>query len=264
MDFDIHIQQFMTYMKEEKKTAENTILSYERDLNKLKKFFQQQNIEKPDMVTITNLNSYILHLEKQRLAPSTISRNIASIKSFYQFLIHTGKVSKDVSEELRAPRVEKKQSHYLRKQDMDWLFEQIHSQQFKAMRDEAILRLMYDTGIRVSELSGLKTEDVNLTMGYIFCKEMQEKVLPINNETSQALQAYIMEYERMQREKQKEVSAYLFSNQNGGKLTRQGIWKMLKSYESKLHLNVELTPDLIHHSYVVNQGSLGYLSLQLK
>ena len=79
MDFDIHIQQFMTYMKEEKKTAENTILSYERDLNKLKKFFQQQNIEKPDMVTITNLNSYILHLEKQRLAPSTISRNLASI-----------------------------------------------------------------------------------------------------------------------------------------------------------------------------------------
>lgn len=262
MDFDIHIQQLMTYMKQEKKTAENTILSYERDLIKLKKFFQQQNIEKPDMVTITNLNSYILYLEKQKLAPSTISRNIASIKSFYQFLVHTGGINKDVSEELRAPKVERKPSQYLRKQEMDWLFEQIHSQQLKAMRDEAILRLMYDTGIRVSELSGLKTEDVNLTMGYIVCRDVKEKVLPINNETIQALQEYIVEYQKCQLEKEKEVSEYLFSNQNGGKLTRQGIWKMLKSYETKLHLKVELTPDLIHHSYVVNQGSLGYLSLQ--
>ena len=144
---------------------------------------------------------------------------------------------------------------------MDWLFEQIHSEQLKAMRDEAILRLMYDTGIRVSELSGLKAEDVNFTVGYIVCRDVKEKILPISNETIQALQEYVRAYQKAQLEKEKEVSEYLFSNQNGGKLTRQGIWKMLKSYENKLHLKVELTPDLIHHSYLVNQESSKYLSI---
>lgn len=248
---EIEIPKFILYLENVKKTSKNTRASYERDLHKLQNFLQSQSVENISAVTVTNLNSYILYLEKQKFAPSTISRNIAAIKSFYQYLIKNGKVTSDISETLKPPKVEKKAPGILSRDEMRQLLEQPSLENGKGIRDKAILELMYATGIRVSELISLKLSDVNLVLGYINChEESKERVVPFHGEAGKALEAYI-NTSREQLLKGKETE-YLFVNCSGGSLSRQGIWKIMKSYAKKAGIESEITPHTIRHSFAVH------------
>ena len=156
------IQKFIQYMREVRKTSENTIVSYERDLKKLSQYFAGQGIQTADQVTITGLNSYILFLEKQGRKPATVSRSIASLKAFFHYLMREGFVRENVAEELKAPKVEKKVPAVLSVEETVRLLEQAKGNSPKELRDRAMLELLYATGIRVSELISLKLSDINL------------------------------------------------------------------------------------------------------
>ena len=158
------IESFMSYLHNIKKMSENTRLSYQRDLRKLQSFLKDLEIYDVASVSQTNLNSYVLYLEKQHLAPATISRNIAAIKAFYHFLFKERMVEEDISDGLKAPKIEKKLPDTLTIEEVDRLLEKPSGDSPKERRDKAMLELLYATGIRVSELISLTLSDINLKM----------------------------------------------------------------------------------------------------
>lgn len=250
------IQEFIAYLKDVKKTSANTAVSYERDLKKLNKYFQEQGISSVDQITGTSLNSYILYLEKQGLKPATISRGIASIKAFFHFLQQQGYISQDAAEDLKAPKVEKKIPSVLTTAETVKLLDQTKGSTPKELRDSAMLELLYATGIRVSELISLKIEDVNLQMEYITCRDAsKERIVPFGAVAKNALGTYLAKGRPGLVSDEK--SPYLFTNCSGQAMSRQGFWKLVKSYGRKAGITAELTPHTLRHSFAVHLVSNG-------
>lgn len=242
------IQKFIQYMKEVRKTSENTTVSYERDLKKLNQYFAEQGIGQVDKVTATGLNSYILFLERQGRKPATISRNVASLKAFFHYLQKEGYMKQNIAEELKAPKVEKRAPAILSKEETTRLLEQAKGGSPKEMRDRVMMELMYSTGIRVSELISLKLSDVNLQMEYLTCKDnSKERTVPFGAVAKQALEIYLQKgRSALLSEKD---SVYLFTNCSGDAMSRQGFWKLIKAYGKKAGITGELTPHVLCHSF---------------
>ena len=250
------IQKFIVYLKEVKKTSENTTLSYERDLKKFNKYFMEQGISKVTQITTTGLNSYVLYLEKQGIKPATISRGIASLKAFFHFLHKEGYINQDVAEELKAPRVEKKMPVVLTQEETLRLLNQTKGDSPKEMRDRAMLELLYATGIRVTELISLKIEDVNLQMEYITCRDAsKERIVPFGSVAKEALREYLAAGRPDL--VADETSDYLFTNCSGHAMSRQGFWKLVKYYGKKAGITTELTPHTLRHSFAMHLVSNG-------
>ena len=168
---ETEIRQFMEYLAQEKHASKNTQMSYRRDLSQMWEYLREQGITDPAKVTKTLLNSYILYLEKQGKATTTISRMLAAIKAFFHFEFCQGKIRKDPAQLLKAPKVEKKAPTILGVEEVVNLLNQPDGGSPKELRDKAMLELLYATGIRVSELIGLKLEDMNLPIGFITCRD---------------------------------------------------------------------------------------------
>ncbi len=248
---EVEIQKFIQYLHEEKHTSINTEVSYQRDLLKLEGYIREQSISALTRVNTTNLNSYMLYLEKNGSAPSSISRNIASIKAFYSYLWRNGVIEKDPAENLKAPKLEKKFPDILTVEEVDLLLKQPGGKNAKELRDKAMLELLYATGIRVSELIGLKLSDVNFQLGYIHCViHEKERIIPYGRQAKEALEAYVMKA-RMQLLKGAE-SEMLFVNCSGKPMSRQGFWKLIKLYGSKAGIQKEITPHTLRHSFAAH------------
>lgn len=250
------IQKFIVYLKEVKKTSENTVLSYERDLKKFNKYCMEQGVSSVNQITVTGLNSYVLYLKKQGLKPATISRGIASLKAFFHFLQKEGYVNQDVAEDLKAPKVEKKMPSVLTQEETVRLLNQAKGDSPKELRDSAMLELLYATGIRVSELISLKLEDVNLKMEYITCRDgSKERIVPFGTVAKEKLQLYLAE--GRPELITDDASDYLFTNCSGHAMSRQGFWKLVKCYGKKAGITTELTPHTLRHSFAMHLVSNG-------
>ena len=244
------IEEFMDYIQEVKKVSRNTLVSYRRDLKKMTDFLESEGIYQLEKVTATSLNSYVLFLEKKGMASSSISRNIASMHTFFQYAFRKGLLKEDPSELLKAPRIEKKAPSVLTVGEVKRLLEQPAGNSPKELRDRAMLELLYATGIRVSELVSLKIGDVNLKRGYLTCTEGDRKrMLPFGNAAREALKRYL-EYGRP--ELAVESSEMLFTNCSGEPMSRQGFWKLVKYYGNKAGLQCELTPHTLRHSFAAH------------
>lgn len=248
---EMEIQGFIQYLRNEKHASFNTEVSYQRDLRKLAAYIEEQDIPAMSRVNATNLNSYMLYLEKKGSAPSSISRNIASIKAFYTYLWRQGMIEKDPSENLKAPRLEKKFPDILTIEEVDLLLRQPEGKNVKEIRDKAMLELLYATGIRVSELISLKLSDMNFQLGYIHCViHDKDRVIPFGKQAKAALENY-MNRARGQLLKGEE-SEMLFVNCSGKPMSRQGFWKLIKLYGSKAGIRKEITPHTLRHSFAVH------------
>ena len=245
------INRFITYLKEVKKTSKNTEVSYRRDLLQMAAFLENQGIEAAEKVTRTSLNSYILYLENEGKAATTISRSLASIKSFFTYEWKEGKVKKDPSEFLKAPKVEKKAPVILTVDEVSRLLLQPSADTPKELRDKAMLELLYATGIRVSELIHLNKGDVNLSIGYITCKDgPKERMIPFGKVAKAALASYMERgREAMLRGKESEL---LFLNCSGNPMSRQGFWKIIKLYGDKAGIQADITPHTLRHSFAAH------------
>ena len=248
---EYEIKEFISYLHNEKKTTENTELSYRRDLMKLCMFLEEQGVTEVGKVTATNLNSYMLYLEKKKFAPATISRNIASIKAFYHFLYKGKLVDEDVAESLKPPKLEKKLPEIMTMHEVARLLEQPDEKKVKGIRDKAMLELLYATGIRVSELISLKLSDVNLQMCFIICRDVgKERVIPFGSKARSALLQYV---EQARGELVVDTdSDILFVNCSGQPMSRQGFWKLIKFYAKKAGIVADITPHTLRHSFAAH------------
>lgn len=250
------IQNFIQYLHQVKKTSENTEVSYARDLKKMNQYLMAQGIHDVSEVTSTSLNSYVLFLEKEGRKPATISRSIASMKAFYHYMEKEHKVSEDPSEQLRAPRIEKKMPTILTQEEVTRLLEQPGGASPKELRDTAMLELLYATGIRVSELISLKVLDVNLAMEYLTCSDShKERIIPFGSIAKKALSRYLeLGRPKLVGDEQEE---WLFTNCSGQQMSRQGFWKLIKSYGKKAGIEAEITPHMLRHSFAAHMVGNG-------
>lgn len=246
-----YIEGFITYLHNVKKMSQNTELSYRRDLKKVVEYLKEQDITDIKKVTSANLISYVQYMEKSNFSAATISRNIASLKAFYHYLVKDGVVSIDAAEDLHAPKIEKKLPEILSMEEVVRLLEQPSGDSSKEVRDRAMLELLYATGIRVSELITLKTEDVNINMSYITCRDSnKERVIPFGNEAKKALTRYLGETREAMISDPS--SPYLFANCSGQPMSRQGFWKLIKFYAKKAGINADITPHTLRHSFAAH------------
>lgn len=250
------IQNFISYMCRVRQISKNTELSYERDLRKMGDYLREQGIEKAEDITSTNLNSYILHLEKEGKKPSTISRSIASMKAFFAYLEKEGIVHENIAVQLKAPKIEKKMPAILSKDETIRLLEQPSGTTPKELRDKAMLELLYATGIRVSELITLRLEDVNIPMEYITCKDAhKERIIPFGTIAREVIENYL-DLGRPNLVKDEDCDL-LFTNCSGAPMSRQGFWKIMKYYGKKAGITSEITPHTLRHSFAAHLVSNG-------
>lgn len=245
------IDGFVEYLHKEKGMSKNTEVSYKRDLLQMASYLKEQGIETAGKVTKTSLNSYLLFLEKEGKATTTISRVTASMKAFFHYEFREGRIKKDPSEMLKAPKVEKKPPVILTVDEVNSLLSQPSSETPKEIRDKAMLELLYATGIRVSELIHLQVSDVNLAVGFITCRDgMKERMIPFGRVTKQALITYMEEAREALLKGTS--SQWLFTNCNGKEMSRQGFWKIIKHYGEQAGIQADITPHTLRHSFAAH------------
>lgn len=249
-----HIDNYINFLTVVKRSSQNTIASYKRDLIKLCIYFEGRGQVAIADVNATDLSSYVMDLKSQGMSLATISRNIASIKSFFMYLFKQGVVTEDCTEQLKPPKIEKKAPDTLTIEEINMLLEQPSKATPKEIRDKAMLELLYATGMRVSELISLKIDDVNLAMSYIICRDSsKERVIPIEQVARAALESYINGVRQIMCE----GSDYLFTNLKGQPMSRQGFWKLIKAYAVKAGIDKDITPHMIRHSFASHLVSNG-------
>lgn len=251
---ETQIENYINYLNSVKHASANTVASYRRDLKKLCAYFAEKGCSDIRDISSTDLNSYVLDMENKGMSTATISRSIASIKSFFLFLLKNGDIKEDCADALKPPKIEKKAPETLTIEEINRLLEQPSKLTPKEIRDKAMLELLYATGMRVSELINLKVTDVNLTMNYILCRDVgKERVIPIENVAKVALENYM----KSVRENICNGSMYFFTNMKGQPMTRQGFWKLIKSYAVKAGIEKDITPHMIRHSFASHLVSNG-------
>lgn len=246
-----YINQFLLYVKDIKKATSNTQLSFKRDLTKMAGYFESQGIYDVKKINDTQMNSYMLYLEKNNFASATISRYVSSIKTFFDYLMKERIIEKEPTYMLKAPKVIKKAPDILSIEQVDRLLSQPDSSKPKGIRDKAMLELLYATGIRVSELINLKTGSINLQMGFITCSDHdKERIIPFGRPAKQALLEYI-KVARVHFVKDDNNDIF-FTNCSGSSMSRQGFWKIIKAYGSKAGIEDEITPHTLRHSFAAH------------
>lgn len=245
------LNKFIEYLEQIKKSSRNTVLSYKRDLEKFSSFLNSHGINDLNKVNETTLNSYILLLEREHFAASTISRNIAALKAFFEFLNRYEGRSFNPALKLKAPKIEKRAPEVLTVDEVTRLLEQPAGRNNKELRDKAMLELMYATGIRVSELVSLTIDDVNVQAGYIRCAERgKERIIPIGSVARISMRQYLKQARPAMLSDGN--SHILFTNCSGQPMSRQGFWKILKQYASRAGIETDITPHTLRHSFAAH------------
>ena len=244
------IKLFLEFLQNEKKLSDNTLQSYKRDIIQYQNYLEENDINYAK-VSKEDIKTYLNYLKQIGKKPSTISRNLASIRSFYQFLIRNKKIKNDPTEDVQSPKLEKRVPSVLTAQEVELLLEQPKDVDLKGTRDKAMLEFAYATGMRVTEIINLNIEDVNLAEEYVVCKVgSKQRNIPLGSLSLKALKEYIDEARPIliRNEKQKA----LFVNVNGQRLTRQGFWKIVKYYKEQAHITKDITPHVLRHSFATH------------
>lgn len=245
------VDRFEQYLREVKQASENTVQSYRRDLMQMITYLEEKGIREAAKVTKTSLHGYILHMEEQGKAATTISRMMAAIKAFFNYECMQARIRRNPAESLHAPKVEKKAPVILSVDQVSALLAQPSGQTPKEIRDKAMLALLYATGIRVSELIGIQMEDINMNIGFLVCRDGErERTIPFGRSAKAALEEYL-EHARNELLRGK-GSDYFFVNCTGGAMSRQGFWKIIKYYGEKAGIEEDITPHTLRHSFAAH------------
>lgn len=247
---DKQIKLFLSFLQKDKKLSDNTLQSYRRDILQYQKYIETNEIDFLN-ATEEDIKKYLKELKKIGKKTSTISRNLASIRSFYQFLVKTKKVKVDPTINVQSPKIEKRVPSVLTSDEVELLLEQPKDVDLKGTRDKAMLEFAYATGMKVTEIIDLNIEDVNYEEGTVTCgNKRKTRTIPLGGIAEKALKEYTEETRPILLKDDKNNA--LFVNMNGSRLTRQGFWKIVKYYKEKAHIDKEITPHVLRHSFATH------------
>ena len=244
------VKLFLEFLQNDKKASDNTLQSYRRDIVYYSKYLESNNLNYAK-IKEEDIKEYLEHLQSIGKKPSTISRCLASIRSFYQFLVRNKKVKTDPTVHIQSPKIEKRTPSVLTAEEVELLLEQPKDIDLKGTRDKAMLEFAYATGMRVTEIISLDVKDVKLDEGYVVCHSgSKQRNIPLGTLSLKALKEYIEEARPVLIRDEK-VEA-LFVNVNGQRLTRQGFWKIVKYYKEQAHITKDITPHVLRHSFATH------------
>ncbi len=244
------IKLFLEFLQKDKKLSDNTLQSYKRDITQYESYINEENLQYLK-VTKEDIKNYLENLKNIGKKTSTISRNLASIRSFYQYLVRTKKIKEDPTEGIQSPKVEKRVPNVLTSKEVELLLEQPKAVDLKGIRDKAMLEFAYATGMRVTEIINLNIDDLNLKEGYVSCNNAsKQRNIPLGAISINALKEYIKKARPYLIKSEDEKS--LFVNINGKRLTRQGFWKIVKFYKEQAHIDKDITPHVLRHSFATH------------
>ena len=245
------IQAYENYLSKVKHASANTIASYMRDIRQFSQWLNAaEGIDVIDASQV-NIAEYLRHLELDGRSGATISRCLASLKNFYLYLVSSGFLEKTPVTDIRVDRGEKKLPQILSGREIELLLAQPVCVDAKGYRDKAMLEVMYATGMRVTELIRLDVDDVNLEMGIIKCDGTKKsRAIPLYPMALRALTIYLREVRDSMIADPDETA--LFVNVGGARMSRQGFWKILKHYQETAHIEKEITPHTLRHSFAVH------------
>lgn len=244
------IKLFLEFLENDKKLSQNTLQSYKRDIMQYQDYIDKNGLNY-SKVDYADIDQYFESLKELNKKTSTISRNLATIRSFYQFLLKNKKIKKDPTIGVQSPKVEKKVPSILTSKEVELLLEQPKDIDLKGIRDKAMLEFAYATGMRVTEIISLNISDVNLAQSFVTCNSgIKRRTIPLGSICQKALKEYI-EKARPILIKDDSVDS-LFVNINGKRLTRQGFWKIVKFYKEQAHITKDITPHVLRHSFATH------------
>jgi len=258
------VREFETYLIEEKKMSANTVEAYKRDVNSFRKFTEERGLTRAEDAANAEVVAWLMRMKQEGKARATVNRKLASIRTWFQYLMAEGVVKLNPALEIKSPKIERKEITYLSMEEVDKLMS-MPDGTAKGIRDRAMLELMYATGIRASELIALEIDDVNVRMGFVTCngENMKARIIPIGRIGRKAMEEYLYGV-RDEILKMHPEERTLFVNYIGKPITRQGLWKILKEYGEKAELSQSLTPQVLRNSFAVHmlQNGADLKSLQ--
>ena len=244
------VKLFLDFLKDDKKLSDNTLQWYRRDIEQYEKYVSDNKINYLK-VTEETILEYMEFLREENKKESTISRSLASIRSFYQYLIRVKKIKKDPTMTIESPKINKRTPNILTSKEVELLLDQPKDVDLKGTRDKAMLEFAYATGMRVTEMISLDIDDVKLDEGYVVCRgRSKSRNIPLGSMSLKALKEYIDDARPyLIRDESEEA---LFVNVNGTRLTRQGFWKIVKYYKEQAHIEKDITPHVLRHSFATH------------
>ena len=246
-----HIEQFTYFMEVERGVSANTIQSYTKDLEKFAEYARKKG-KNVSIVTRDVIVDFLMCLKDKGLSPSTISRNLACLKTFWKFLVAEQIVSENVAGIVEMPRTWKTIPDVLNREEVEKLLEAPPGKGWMGIRDRAILELMYASGLRVSEVGDLKKTSVNIEAGFVKClgKGGKERIVPLGKAAEKALVKYLGK--SRVKLSAKTGDDHLFLSKLGRKISRQSLWKMIKKYAKKAGIKKDITPHTLRHSFATH------------
>ena len=244
------IKLFLDFLQNSKKLSDNTLQSYRRDINQYREYIEKSKI---DYLQVENsdIKSYLNGLKEIGKKTSTISRNLATIRSFYQYLVRTKKVKEDPTVGVQSPKIEKRVPSILTSEEVELLLDQPKDVDLKGTRDKAMLEFAYATGMKVTEIIDLNIDDVDLKENTVTCKSGRKtRTIPLGALAEDALKEYIEEARPILIKSEEDKA--LFVNMNGSRLTRQGFWKIVKYYKEQANIEKDITPHVLRHSFATH------------
>lgn len=256
----VELQTFLDYLRNEKKTAANTVEAYRRDLEAFSAFLQNRGIYALTNGSNTDVVAYMMELKSSGKSKATVSRKLSSLRSFYKFMQKQNLIKENPTEDIRAPRIEKRELVYLTIEEVEQLL-MTPDNSIKGIRDRAMLEVLYATGIRVSEIIELKLSDVNLRMGFITLngEHGRARIVPMGTIARKTLDRYILESRSALLKGKDDCNpeGILFVNYMGEPFSRQGFWKILKQYGRQAGLEDRITPHILRTSFAVHMVQNG-------
>ncbi len=251
---------FIIYLKEEKKSSDNTCEAYMRDIKAFGEFLQRRGIVALEKAGSNDVAAYMMELKNSGKSKATINRKLSSIRTYYKFLIKKGMMKENPTEDIKSPRIERRELDYLTIEEVETLL-LAPDESIKGIRDRAILEVFYATGIRVSEIIELRLKDINLRMGFLTLNGAhgRARIVPMGSMARRALDHYILSSRPalMKDGTPDDPESVLFVNYLGEAFSRQGFWKLMKQYGRQVGLEDRLTPHILRTSFAVHMVQNG-------
>ncbi|WP_029233326.1 tyrosine-type recombinase/integrase [Butyrivibrio sp. VCB2006] len=244
------IDEFGLYLGTVKKMKDNTIASYKRDLQRMVSYMNGRGVTSISDVTEDRLFAYVNSMQEEHCANSSIIRSLSSIKAFFRYLLENGNIEENPAETIKAPKAEKSMPRIMSTYEVESLLSQEFSNDAIGKRDKAILELLYATGLRTTELVNLELKNIDMSLNCIRLGD--DRVIPYGKKAKEALNEYLLYARDEMIPDSNETFQKVFVNYKGMPMSRQGLWKLIKTYVKRAGIDKDISPFVLRHSFAMH------------